>query len=56
MLREELARDFAGSPSAVACRFEACCFAYQVSALYNHFSNIGCLYSKSADRKTSSAF
>lgn len=35
---------------------KAPCFAYEVSALQKDVVNTGCLYSKSPDRKTSSAF
>jgi hypothetical protein len=35
---------------------KAWCFAYQVFALYKDFPDTGCLYSKSPDRNTSSAF
>ena len=35
---------------------KALCFAYEVSALQKDLANTGCLYSKSPDRRTSSAF
>ena len=35
---------------------KAPCFAYEASALQKDVVNTGCLYSKSPDRKTSSAF
>jgi hypothetical protein len=35
---------------------KAWCFAYQVSALCKDLPDTGCLYSKSPDRNTSSAF